>query len=514
MKPDKDDLVSFYVVQKMLMALLCFLLLITVDPTATFALTAMSSEAMSNVSGREGITTDISLDASANALQFEDPSGNGTGNSGVLIFNTLNVGGGDFGSSGSTSLTGMTLDADPSQGVVIEAPSGNFSLEFTNFCVDGSSNTNCSSASAYGSPRLTNVSFDGSTLEIQGTGEGLSADLNLNSSISAFNFVDGDGYPSGSGDNASLILDNISITSTSTLTGMTLNADPTHGVVLGAPSGDFTLDVSTVCYDAFGAWSNCNLGTVYGSFSANDIDLDGSTFEFRGHGGGVTADLDLNVSVNALNLTDGDGWANGTGDGGTVLFDNMTISTSSELTGGNLDFDGNQGIVIGAPDGNTSLSVSEVCIAGSPSDNCTSASPFGGFSVNAANIDGTELRMDGRGDGINADMDLSANIDSVAWEGDGGSCSNCSGNNGRLQFGSDSSGGITVGDGTGSPATLNDLTVDVDGSDDIVVGMPSGGVSVSIDETRIGTNSAANAGIGLGARNLNLDGSTVRVGTN
>jgi hypothetical protein len=284
--------------------------------------------------------------------------------------------------------------------------------------------------------------------------------------------------------------------------------------VLGAPSGDFTFDVSTVCYYAFGAWQNCNLGTVYGSLAANDIDLDGSTFEFRGHGGGVTADLDLNVSVNALNLTDGDGWAGGSGDGGTLLLNNLSISSSSELTGGNLDFDGNQGIVIGAPDGNTSLSVSEVCIAGSPSDNCTSASPFGSFSVNAANLGGTELRMDGRGDGINADIVIGANINSVAWEGDGGSCPNCSGNGGRLQFGSDSSGGITVGDGTGSPATLTGMTLDVDGTDDIVVGMPSGGFDVSVDQTRLGTNSSANASLGMGAHNLNLNGSSVRVGSN
>lgn len=286
-----------------------------------------------------------------------------------------------------------------------------------------------------------------------------------------------------------------------------VNADANEGLLvnLGWTSSAFSLDVADIVLgDASDGSTNGSLG----SFHLTGMDLENEIqIGFKGTGDGLRIEPIVDgFPVDRVQWTDDSGWTGGAGDRGDVRLVNsqLWIAASSSINNPaqidmNVGTAGGDGLRFDVQDLHAQFESSALHL----DNNAVS------FTVNNANLDGTSLMFHGHDDGLTADLNPSADVHSVVLEGDGGSCSNCSGNAGRLQFGSGSSGGITV-----ENADLNGMTLNVDATNGIVATMPSGSLDVSVNETRIGTNSSTDAGVGMGARNLSLDGTTVRVGAN
>lgn len=319
-------------------------LLLGVSP-ADAELHKLNASDMSNVTGRTGLSLDIDLDAGANSFGFTDPNGESSGNQGTLILNNPNAQSGIFSPS---TLTNFTLNADGSQGLVLGAPAGRFSFGADGVCVDGTAANDCSGAPSIVTPQFYGLNSSGSELRIDGRGEGLGVDANLDLTFEAVQFMDGDAaYP--------LFFDDVSLTSSSFLTDLLINADGTDGLVVSAPSGTLDAQVNRVCSSDFFGSGDCS-SNVYGELQAQTLDVSGSELQLRGHGTGITADADLSLSVGEIHYVDRNGA--GTGNDGYLGLNTVDINSTSELTNMTVDVDGNVdvdgisgGIVVGMPAG-------------------------------------------------------------------------------------------------------------------------------------------------------------------
>jgi hypothetical protein len=124
-----------------------------------------------------------------------------------------------------------------------------------------------------------------------------------------------------------------------------------------------------------------------------------------------------------------------------------------------------------------------------------------------------EMSEVGAAEGFAIDIDLNAIIDDLTFtDGDG----NSSGNAGVIQLGSGTN-GFTLDNGAGGTANLNGLTIDADqnalsdNSGAVVIGGPSGTLTMSADEVILGGGGSA---FQLDVNGIDVSNTTVKVGAN
>lgn len=74
---------------------------------------------------------------------------------------------------------------------------------------------------------------------------------------------------------------------------------------------------------------------------------------------GLTIDINLDVSMESLELTDPDGLGSSS-QAGVLRFNNVQLSGLSELTNLTVDADNQRGVVIGMPEGKTTLTIDDI----------------------------------------------------------------------------------------------------------------------------------------------------------
>ncbi|MFB6347135.1 MAG: DUF6160 family protein [bacterium] len=118
-------------------------------------------------------------------------------------------------------------------------------------------------------------------------------------------------------------------------------------------------------------------------------------------------------------------------------------------------------------------------------------------------------------EGIKLDISLQGSVNTVALD-DSNGAQGVSGNAGfgRVRLGGGSGKRLTFNDGTGSPAALEGMTIDVDGSGNLVLGLPQGDLTVDVPWTSIVSSSTALGGGSsfgkLKVNNLSVGNTTVR----
>lgn len=368
----------------------------------------LSDQSMSEVSGRSGITFDVNTDLNIGSIQVEDSDDNG-----VFVVNSLDIGSGNIGEGGAVDLTGLTLDVDGNDGVVIGGPSGDVSLGVDGLCIKSTGAgtlSDCSGVNSFGEFALTNADASNLQLKFQGSGEGLSVDINPELSADAVSLYDDDGYSGGS--DGSLVFRSLDITSSGDITGLSVNADDGEGLVLGAPSGELTANAEDLCL-MDSVTTSCDSWEIYGEFDMRGINFGSTNIQLRGHGTGVTADVELGTTINRISLIDSDGASESTCPGcdddddfndddnpGRLQLgsgnDGIDLSTNSELTGMTLDINPTNGLVIGMPSGGVDFTVDEVRIgnaSGNAGTNLGSADAALGFGADNLSFNGSEVRM-------------------------------------------------------------------------------------------------------------------------
>lgn len=107
-------------------------------------------------------------------------------------------------------------------------------------------------------------------------------------------------------------------------------------------------------------------------------------------------------------------------------------------------------------------------------------------------------------EGIKINLDLRLTLDNL----------NIDDESGTFQLGSEGSGGVTIDNGRRGRAELKGLTFDVSGDNQLVLGLPSGYFSASVDEIYLSNPGSANPVGPLNINDVNFGKSEIRVGPN
>lgn len=323
----------------------------------------LSKQQMSEVSGKTGINVDLNMNASLASFSLNDPDGFDGGTAGNLGFHDVSFNNGD---GGGSTLSGLAVNADPINGLVLGAPE----VTNENLTLDVGSVRFGTSSEGIG-VRANDIHFGGTgSAEIRLTeqGDGISADLDLVLDVTSLDLVDPDGTSDNtnsgvvrfSGGSADLDVGD-GCCGTANLTGLTLNADGSNGLVVELPSGNFDVLVDEILLGENNSGTHENFGTSLGSIEASEVNLDGSQLEATGGGSGVDLDLELQVSATDVRIGDDDGW-NG-GSTGELVADDLEVTVDNgsgspaQMT---LDADGSRGAVVGLSDASLDLSTATV----------------------------------------------------------------------------------------------------------------------------------------------------------
>jgi hypothetical protein len=484
-------------------------------PPSLPALESLSQQEMSNVSGREGLTVDLDLDATANSFQLQDNNGfSGSGNSGRFSFSNVTLGAGVEGSGGQANLTGMIIDADGgSNELFVDAPSGQFTAHVQEVCLDDPANSLCNGGS-FGELEARNIDFTNvgtSQFRIRGhTSEGLTLDMDLDVEADRLRYTDVGGNATGNdgtlelrGVNFGDMNDNSPIN----LPGTQIDADGNEGLVLNL----FDASSQALEFRIDEIYPGDPAGSNIGQFEIDDFHLGSgsNTPEFRlsGLGNGVNVNGNIYFSGDYLRYNDSDGAGSS---GGRIQLGSGSLEihngSNAPISFSNftIDFESNTNVVLDLPSLTNGVSLDANTLELGTTTNTFET------SINNLRIPSV-VRLSPKNEGINTDLDLDVRMDSIVLtDGNGATCGSCSGTaNSTFQLGSGTN-GIRIDNGSGGQANLDDMTVDVDQNEGVVVGGPSGNFDVQMDEIQFGGGS----GFGQELQNVNVSNTDISVRAN
>lgn len=466
----------------------------------------LDSKAMRGVSGQAGLDVDISGEGTLNNLQYRDDNGvAGGAGEGVL-----RVGDGpsvikwsDGGSS--LNLQGFSVNSD--DGAIFAAlPDGSIDLSLPDITT-ASTFSSPDRTTHFGSMNINGLNFQsGNVLSFRGQGDGvsLSGDMDNPVRIDKIQWTDPDGV---NGDVGTVSFGDVYLEDTRfsaySFESLGLHVDEA-GIVLAAPAAmnDVGVDMNL----------QINGKTAFGAIigrSSSGIHFEGSRLRLDGRADGMELTPTIKVdNIDGLRLRDPDGIS------GTAQFVNARNIQVGDIFGvagvdparpgpHRVDVDAGRGIVVRAPARTTAITPLDLAMGSvTVNDDLDDM-----FALDFSNVDWRgsvlELQPGGtNGDGltINTDLYLTLNEIRLIDPGLGG----------FISLGETGAGnGIIVNDGSGGPAELTGMTVDVDGSSGLNVRAPSGPFSVEVTSAHIGD---ASTSIGsFQANNLNAGGSVFRV---
>lgn len=212
-------------------------------------------------------------------VRLRDPDGI-SGTSQFLNIDNVQVGD-IFGVAGvdPANLGEHTLDVDSTRGVVVQAPPTSESITQLDVALGAFAiNDDFDDMIALD---ISDIDWRGSSVEIKpggNSGDGLTINTELNLALNEIRMIDPglNGFVSvgeiGAGDG--IVIDNGS-GGPASLTGMTIDADSTEGVVVNAPSGAIHADISDAHIG--------DASTSLGSFEATNFNVGGSKFRVQPH---------------------------------------------------------------------------------------------------------------------------------------------------------------------------------------------------------------------------------------
>lgn len=513
---------------------LCFILCLLFSSIASgpvWGLEAMDSKAMSKVTGREGLAADLNLDASIQSLEYRDSNGHpdGSGN-GVLRIgdgnSNINI---DDGSGNSASLTGLSYDADGSGEIVTTLPTGSFTIDLPDWTlVDSFSSP--SGSTSFGNISINGISpghVDGNSLRWKAPSSGEGLRLNFGSSgeemgeigLGSVVWTDPDGT---NGNSASAGLDNLRIRDTEYsnwhFEGFALDADGSNGIVLSVldSGNEDDMGIATNIQTNGTTLFDLRIGGGDGGIVPR-----GSSLSIQGNDDGIILTPTVKVSsIDRVRFIDPDGF--GSSSSSDLRSEGIQIGDVFGVTGVDpanlgphtINVDSTQGIVIDAPGRSTSITPLDVSIP---------TGTVGGnddmLKVDFSNIDwrGSSVGFVPGGDngaGITLNLNLQLTLNEIRiTDTDGLNGTNA----GFFSVGYRGTGqGITIDDGSGNPADLSGMTLDVDETYGAELNIPDGSsnfgnVTAVIDKATLGDASTELGS--FDARDMNFQGSTVRIGS-
>lgn len=507
--------------------MIAILFFVSTGISPSFALKKLSEQQMSGVTGKEGISIDIGLNAQIDKFRFDDDGAGGNTENFVAEGITL-----DDGSGNQANLNGLTIDADGSDGLVLGAPGGNFTADVNNFCLDdiSPSSASCDGSlsgadQSFGRIEARGISFDeggnNSALQIKGTGDGLSGKVTANFHINEFRYHDRNGEAGGqsSGSAGVLELNDVEIGDRGgnfapTLdNNLQIDLDGSDGFVIRPPSPgppansnslDFEVDdvyvgdpSSNPPATSLGKfWIESFTTTAPGGGASNE-----SRFKISPNGDGVTIEGQVffdahriawqNENANAtaqLGAVGGNGeFRLHDGSNNPYTFDNFTVGFNSQ-----------DWIEVGLPDDKFTLDVPQLDLGNS--------SPGIGVFFNGQRFgfsDEVKFRFIGRGEGIDAEIDLEFDLDSLDLVDQDGT----NGTAGTVRFGLGSSNEIEFGSASNEtdPAPFTNISIDADPSRGLVIGLPDGSFQLQTNGIAVGTPGNFNNSMGkLQLKNADL----------
>lgn len=423
-------------------------------------------------SNNEGFEIDFDFSLNAQNVSYTDPDGSSQdGSPGSLTLQNVDLG--DFDDVGSVSLSGMTLDVDGNDGIVLGFPSSSyFEAEVGDVLAGGSS---------LGRFRVDDMNWNGSSMEIRSqAGGGVDGTFNLQYTADAVKLEDMDGW-NGSGSTGSLLeLANLKIGSTpwsglgSESIDYKFDVDANRGLVLRTDDVDQTFDIRVGDLKVGGG----SLGLV----DVSDLNIGHNQIEIQPTNTGIEIDGNFKMSVDyEVRYKDQDGNSGnsaghlslGRSTNGVVVHDDAATSLGSgpfDYDNLTLNADPTNGLVVEFPTDEFTIEVSDVWV-GSPGGPWNS---FGSGLIKEIGLDNTRLEFNGKGDGVNLDGAAYFVADEVRYRDQSGvASSGFTGNSATLQLCDDSLECISFDDGSGNSVPFSNLQFDADSTEGLVVQAPS-----------------------------------------
>lgn len=306
---------------------------------------------------QDGIDGEFNLQYTADAVKLEDQDGwSGSGSTGSLFeLTSLQVGATPWSGLGSEKIH-FTLDADANRGLVFRTDNTDqtFDVRVGDLNIGGGD---------LGLIDLSDLNVGRNQFEIQPTNTGIEIDGELSLSVDfEVRYKDQDGNSGNSAGHISLgrTTNGVSLQAEFggeriSFTNLTLNVDPTNGLVVTPFSEEFTAQVTDIYVgNAGGPWNS------FGGARIKEMDFAGSRFEISGKGEGVDVDGVIDFQAEEIRYTDGSGVSDPdfSGTSGTFkLCDNAVGCVTLDDGSGNpasfsnfqLDADGTDGLVVQAP---------------------------------------------------------------------------------------------------------------------------------------------------------------------
>lgn len=495
------------------------LLAIPLDPVGA-DMEKLSEASMSTVTGKEGLAVDLNVNAQIDDLEISDGGGAFFVAEGITF---------DNGSGGQANLNNMTINASSGNGLSVGAPSGNFTADFNIFCFDDlSSAPSCDGSvggadEAFGRLEAQGISLDGSEWVFQGRGEGLSGEFTVNYLADAIRYYDrnGEANNQNSGSAGVLELGGFEIGYRGGAFAPTLTNDlevdvNSNGLVInppsqGPPSNSNFLDVEVDDVYAGDPSSNPP-GTSMGRFWIERFTTTApggneSQFEVEPNGDGVTINADLFFDAHRI------AWQNenenaiaqlgAVGGGGEFRIHDGSNNPIS-FSGLDIGINGDEELLVDFPTIEADIDIPHLDLG---NDNRGAEIYFDGFDLDYT----SDLQIVGSGEGAIGDLDLEIDIDNIDLRDNDG----LSGSAGVVRFGHSSN--IDIGSGAFGTANLTGMTLDVDPSRGVILGLPEGDFGIDIENLVVGSglgtsftpgNSGDNASMG------DIDVSDINFGSN
>jgi hypothetical protein len=470
----------------------------------------MTSGEMGQVTGKEGLAIDLDLNASAGKYFVDD------GNGDKLLFQGITL---DNGSGGQASLTGLTVDADGSDGLVFGAPSGTFRADANIFCTEDFSTPGCDGSlsggdEAYGRLEARGINLGNSSINPSGRGDGLSVPtVSSDLLIDEIRYYDrnGEAQDQNAGSAGVLELSNFQLRNRGGPAedfdnGIELDVDNTDGIVATIPSeqnpepdgseGNGNARPASVGMDLqvndvrVGDPSSNPPGNSFGQFWIENFSMTGfngnqSRIQVQPNGNGLT--IDGRIFFNAHRIAWQNENANATAQlGATYGAGEFRLHNGSNnpvnFSDLSIGFDDPDGVVIDMTPTQFTVDIPHTDLGnGGPGVGVFFEDMRFGFQSSGENV----WKFGGHGEGITADLDLEFDIYDLDLVDNDGTPSN--GSAGTVRFGA---GGTEIELGSVSnetdPAPLTGLTIDADPNRGLVLGLPDGNFQLQLNDLAVG----------------------------
>lgn len=437
----------------------------------TFHVTAemsnLSDKEMQSVTGQEGITVDISLRGSTNYLSYVDADGaaNVTSNAG---YGRLRLGGGSGkkitfgdGSGNPISLTGMTVDIDGNNNIVIGLPQGDMTVDVPWASIVDST-TSPGAGNSFGQFTTKNLSVGNTTVKLDGKNDGLNINMDVGINADRVRYRD----PDGSSQDVSpgnVTLKNVSLgdytsNSPATLTGLEVDIDGNEGIGITFPSSsNLKLQVGDIMAG----------GSSFGRFRIDGMNWDGSNLQLQPNNDGIDGQFNFKYSANAVEFRDRDGFGGSSSAADIIGLQNLEIGASpwsglgNETVNFKLDADANRGLVFRTDDTDQTFDVriGDLNVGGSSS--------LGLVDLSDVNVGHNELSVQPTNTGIEIDGQLAFSVDfEVRYKDLDGNSGNSAG---HIALGRTTNGVSLQAEFGGEKVSFNDLKLNADPSNGLVL---------------------------------------------